>query len=304
MKKTLLCLALCLPMLAVAQILEVSSIEKVNVPENMDSRVAGVSPDGSYILLTTNSTEGLQKFDLASKEMTVLSKAPEAGFNVRISEDGKQVLYRELEVGDDMCCRTRLMHTDLTTKKVETIVPLTRELGGYKIVGNAVLALDKMQLRKKAVLGGQVTKEAVPVLSIQDCQLMITRGNETKVLSPNGTDKSYIWESISPDGKKICYFVVTEGCYVANIDGTNPQFVAADLHDAKWYNNEVLIGMDDKDDGHVFTESTIVAYTLDGAKQVLTDKNRHIAMYPFLSADGKKIAYSTVKGEVYLINIE
>ncbi len=304
MKKIVLMLALAIPMIVSAQILEVVSIQRVSTPARLDTRVAGVSPDGSYILLTTNATQGLQKFDLLTQELTVLSTAPEAGFNVRISADGKQILYRELEVGADLCCRNRLMHADLTTKKSTTIVPLTRELGGYAIVGNTVLALDKKQLRKKAIAGTQVTKDAVPVLSIQDCQLMITRGNETKVLSPNGTDESYIWPSISPDGKKICYYVVRTGCWVADIDGSNPQLISTELHDAKWYDNTTLVGMHDKDNGETFTESTIVAHTLDGKQQVLTDKNRHLAMYPFLSADGKKIAYSTGNGEVYLIHIQ
>ncbi len=304
MKKTLLILALAIPMMAAAQILEVASIQQVETPANIDNRVAGVSPDGTYILLTTNATKGLQKFDLGTKELTVISTAPEAGFNVSISADGKQVLHRELEVGDDLCCRTRLMHVNLATKQSTTIVPLTRELGGYKIHGNTVLALDKKQLRKKAVVGTQVTQEAVPVLSIQNRQLVITRGATTQVLSPNGTNESYIWPSISPDGKKICYYVVSTGCWVANIDGSNPQFISAELHDAKWYNNNTLIGMHDKDNGETFTESTIVAHTLDGKQQVLTDKTRHLAMYPFLSANGKKIAYSTTNGEVYIINIK
>ncbi len=297
-------LALVIPMMAFAQILEVASVEQVETPVNIDTRVAGLSPDGSYVLLTTNSTKGLQKFDLFTKELAVLSTAAEAGFKVKISADGKQLLYREMEVGDDLCCRTRLMHANLISKEVTTIVPLTRELGGYKIHGNTVLALDKKQLRKKPIAGAQVTQEAVPMLSIQNRQLLITRGANTQMLSPNGTDESYIWPSISPDGTKICYYVVRSGCWVANIDGSNPQFISAELHDAKWYNNHVLVGMCDKDNGETFTESTIVAYTLDGKKQVLTDKNRHIAMYPFVSANSNKIAYSTGTGEVYLINVK
>ncbi len=303
MKKTLLLLALVIPMMAAAQILQVASIEKVDVPANMDSRVAGVSPDGSYLLLTNSYTEGLQKFDLASKQLTVISKAPESGYDVSISADGKEVLYREMEIGADRCCRTRLMHADLKTQKAMNVVPLTRELGGYRIHGNTVLALDKMQLRKKAVIGTKVTQEPVPVLSIQDCQLMITRGTETKILSPNGTNESYIWPSISPDGTKICYWVVSRGCWVANIDGSNPRLISRTLRDAKWYNNNVLIGMHDIDNGEMLLSSTIEAYTLDGTKQVLTD-NSHIAMYPFVSADGKKIAYSTPKGEVFVINVK
>ncbi len=304
MKKTFLLLALALPMLAAAQIFEVASIQQVAVPTNLDTRIAGFSPDGSYLLLTNNSTQGLQKFDLVTKKVSVISEARDAGFNVSISDDSKQVLYREMVIGDDDLNRARLMYKNFSTEETMQVVPFSRSLGGYKIHGNTVLAVDKLQLRKKAVRGAQAVTEPAPVLSIQDCQLMITRGSETKVLSPNGTDESYIWPSISPDGKKICYYVVSTGCWIANIDGSNPQLISTELHDAKWYNNNVLIGMHDKDNGETFTESTIVAHTLDGKQQVLTDKNRHLAMYPFVSKDSKQIAYSTTNGEVFVINVK
>ena len=59
--------------------------------------------------------------------------------------------------------------------------------------------------------------------------------------------------------------------------------------------------MMDKDDGEFIFASTIVAATLDGASQVLTD-DATIAMYPHATAG--KIAFSTPAGEAYIINVK
>ena len=66
--------------------------------------------------------------------------------------------------------------------------------------------------------------------------------------------------------------------------------------------NICVVGMNDQDNGEVYTSSEIVVVDLQGNRQVLTDSNV-IAMYPQPSADGSKIAFSTPTGEAYLINI-
>ncbi len=298
MKKTILLLALAFPMLLAAQILEVASIERVSTSEIFDSKVAGISPDGSYILLTTGTNEGLQKFDLATSEVSVITKAAGAGYNAQISADGKDVVYRETTIGEDKLRRSRLMRQSVVSKETSTLVPLTRNLEGYAIHGNAVLAVNK---RKVSRLGADAAFR--PVVSIKDRQLMISRGEESVVLSPNGTHLSYLWPSISPDGTKVCYYVAGNGCWVANIDGSNPQFIARQCRAAQWYNNTTIIGMADEDDGHVITASAIVAYTLDGHKQILTGKDL-IAVYPYASSAAKKIVFSTESGSTYIINLK
>ncbi len=297
MKKTLLMLALTIPMMAFAQIMEVASVEKLNTPQ-MDAKIAGISPDGSYILLTTGTNTGLQKYDLATGQVSVLTTAEGAGYNAKISADGKDVVYRETTTGADRLRRSKLVRQTLASKATSTIVPETRDLEGYAIHGNAVVAVNKRKVSRAGV-----PTVVRPVVSIKDRQLMISRGEESVVLSPNGTHLSYLWPSISPDGTKVCYYIAGNGCWVANIDGSNPQYIAHKCRAAQWYNNNTLIAMADEDDGHVITASAIVAYTLDGKKQVLTGSNL-IATYPYASVDGKKIAFSTEQGEVYMLNIK
>lgn len=301
MKKIFLTFAVFAGMMVNAQILEIASVDKLGTPENVDTKVAGISPDGTYILLTSGANEGLQKFDLATGAFVVVTDAQGAGYNVAISDDGKEVVYRETTMGTDKLRRSALVKQTLETGKKATVVEPTRDLEGYAIRGNAVLAVERRKLKTQAV-DGQKPVQAAPVVSVKDRQLMLTVGGQTKVLSPNGQDKSYIWPSVSPDGTKVCYYVAGNGAWVANIDGTNPRFIARDCRAAKWYNNDVVIGMADHDNGQVVVASDIIAYTLDGQKQQLTDGTR-IAMYPYATADGSKIVFSTDNGEIWLINI-
>ncbi len=304
MRKTFLLLALVVPMLTIAQIVEVTSIKKIKTPIE-GVRMAGISPDGSYILVTNHVQAGLTKVDLATQESSLLTTAESAGYDVKISEDGKQILFREMSMSSDKSVYSSLKRMNLTTREVNTIVTPTRELGGYAIKRNVVMAVNKRQMRKQAITSNvQTTSVDVPLVSTdEDNQLRITRNGVTSILSPNGTDELYVWASVSPDATKVCYFLLSGGCWVANIDGSNPRKISEHLHDAKWYNNNVLIGMEDKDNGEQFTYSTIVLQGLDGRRQVLTD-GVEIAMYPYASLDGKRIAFSTDEGNAYVINVK
>ena len=74
-----------------------------------------------------------------------------------------------------------------------------------------------------------------------------------------------------------------------------------DCHAAQWYDNNTLIAMNDRDNGHFITASAVVAYTLDGKFQVLTSPDM-IAMEPY-AAEGK-IAFSTAEGKTYLMTVK
>ncbi len=278
MKKILLLAVAFVSIMASAQVLQVASVEKLNIPQNADSKIAGIAPDGSYVLITSQTNKGLQCFDLATRKMTKLTDAIGAGYNVEISSDSKNVTYREITYAADRSRMTSLVRHDFVTAQKSTIVKSARDMHRARV--------------RSAI---------APTVAIQNGELVITVGTTTKVLSPNGQGLSYLWPSLSPDGKKIVYYV-SGAVWTCNVDGTDVQRVG-NFRAPQWYNNNVIVGMNDIDDGHVVTASTIVVYTLDGKKQVLTSNNI-MAMYPYASADGKKIVCSTPAGEAYLINIK
>lgn len=278
MKKIMLFVAAVLIILAAdAQVLEVVSMQKLTSSSDVDVKVAGVSPKGDYILLTSGSNKGLQRYDVATKTTTMLSEAEGAGYNVQISTNGSEVVYRETTMDKNHMRRSNIVRKDFAKQR------------------RNVIARGQRDMNKMA------TTDAKATVTINDRLMVLNQGGKTTTLAPNGTDKSYIWASISPDGTKLCYYVCGEGCFVSNIDGTNPQFIAHACRAAKWYNDNTLVGMADEDDGEFITASAIVAYTLDGRKQVLTDSTV-IAMYPCVAKN--LIVFGTEDGSTYMLNVK
>ncbi|MBP3586236.1 MAG: hypothetical protein J6J29_01940 [Paludibacteraceae bacterium] len=277
MRKHFLILALAMTALVSAQVLEVQSIKQL--PTNMtgDVKVAGISPKGDYILLTDGANRGLTMFKMVEKTSVRISDAEGAGYNVKISGDGKELIHRETVYGKDRLRRHNIIHHNFVTQR------------------RAVVAQGQ---RNMAKMNMDVVK---PSITINNRLMELTINGITNTFAPNGNDKSYIWPSISPDGTKICYFVTTEGCYVCNIDGSDVRFIGRKVQAAKWYDNNTLVAMASYDDGHVTTASSIVAYTLDGKSQVLTDDSM-IAMYPYTAKNA--IVFSTLEGETYIMNVK
>ena len=295
MRKLLFVLALGFSMSAMGQVLNVTSIEKVNLPEQ--AAVAAISPQGDYLLLTSATNQGLNKLDLTSGQTQTLSNAPSAGHNVKISPDGQTVVYREGSFNNKHLRMSTLKSVNLATGASQVLVKPTRNLQGYAVDATSVGAVNKGKYSNKAI--GTAKAQKLPVLSINKGQLMITVNGKTRQLSPNGTQFSYMWASLSPDGTKVLFYQAAHGTYVCNLDGTDVRKVGK-MRAPVWYDVNTIVGMMDLDDGEFIYASTIVAATLDGTTQTLTDDSV-IAMYPHAAAG--KIAFSTPAGEAYIINV-
>ena len=277
MKKIILSLALAVSMMASAQVFEVGQLTKLNTPTDTDVKVAGVSADGSYVLITSGSNQGLRRYDVATGQTTTISTAAGAGYNVQISKDGQELVYRETSFDAQGLRKNNIIRHDLATAKTATVAKAQRDM---KAMVNT---------------GANVS------VSINARKIVLTKNGKNIILAPNGSHESYIWPSVSPDGTKLCYYVCGNGCWVANLDGSGKQYIGHGVQAAKWYDNNTLVAMDAEDDGHFTTASAVVAYTLDGKKQVLTD-NSMIAMYPYVA--NNTIVFSTDEGETYMLNVK
>ena len=275
MKKIFLSLALAFSMMASAQLLEVTSTQLVT--SKADAKVAAFSPNGDYLLLTNTSNQGLQSMNLASKKVTTISKADGAGYNVQISSNGNQIVYREVTLDATKSRLSNIVRVDLAAKTTQVVA------------------------KKQQHLAAMVADADRPSFSIKDRQLIMTKNGKTIVFSPNGQQYSYHWASLSPNGKKVSYYISSVGCFVCDINGKNIQFIGHNILAPVWYNDNILVGCDTKDNGEVVLESVIVAYSLDGKKQVLTN-GEQIAVFP--QAANGKIAYSTSEGEIYIMNVK
>ena len=278
MKKTMLFVAACLLSLAAsAQVLEVVSMQQLPIAAQADMKVAGISPAGDYVLFTNGSNKGLQCYNMASQTLTTITEADGAGYNVQLSQDGQEVVFRETSFDRNNLRQNKIIRMNMSNQRQNVVARSQRDM---KLMA---------------------TSDNLTTVVIADRKIVLKHNGLSTTLAPNGMNESYLWPSVSPDGKKICYYVAGKGCFVANIDGSNPQFIARDCRAAKWYNNNIIVAMADEDDGHFTTASAIVAYSLNGQKQVLTS-NKMIAMYPYTAEN--MIVFSTLKGETYRLNVK
>ena len=297
MKKVLLALALCVSFSGMAQLVTVTSINKVNIPESAVNKVAAISPAGDYILVTTDYNCGLTKFDLSTGATQVITQAQGAGFDAKISPDGNTIVYREKSTNNKHLQMTAVKSKNLTTGDEQQLVKPTRNLQGVTINASTAVAVNNGKIIKKTIGDGRAQVNA-PVLSTKNFKMYITRNGKTSELAPKGHGYRYIWASLSPDASKVLFCCSGNGAYVCNLDGSNLTSLG-NYRAPKWMGNDMVVAMDCQDNGEVFTSSEIVVLDLNGNKQVVTGEDV-IAMYP-LPADGK-IAFSTPTGEAYIIN--
>lgn len=279
MKKTILLCAICaISMLTSAQLLEVVSMQQLRTPSGDELKVAGFSPKGDYLLLTNDVNNGLIRYDLATGATQTISEASGAGWSVKISEDGQCIVYRERYMETDQLMKHNIVKYDMSDQK------------------KAIVAKNQRNLNQLVHANG-----ANSVTINEDLHIILVHNGKNIVLAPNGTNEAYNWASISPNGQKILYYVSGKGCYTCDLKGGNVQYIADHCRAPQWYDNNTIIGMHDEDDGKYLTASAIVAYNLQGKKQILVNKEM-MAIYPY-TADGK-IAFSTVNGEIYLMNVK
>ena len=83
-KAFLLAMVMCFAAMGNAQLLKVSSVEKVPLPESASASISTISPDGSFVLVTDNFKSGISKWDISSAAYTQVSST---GYSVSILDD-------------------------------------------------------------------------------------------------------------------------------------------------------------------------------------------------------------------------
>ena len=166
MRKLLFVLTLGFSMSAMGQVLNVTSIDKVNLPDK--AAVAAISPQGDYLLLTSATNQGLTKLDLTSGQSQTLSTAPSAGHNVKISPDGQTVVYREGSWNNKHLRLSSLKSVNLATGASEVLVSPRATFRAMPLMPPALVPSTRANSAKRPL--------AQPRLRTCPCSLL-TRAN-------------------------------------------------------------------------------------------------------------------------------
>lgn len=285
-----------------SQGIKVISNEQIPLPKTEFGYNPVLSPAGDYILITESNLKGLSKYDFTTKQLNTLTTEKGAGFDVQISQDGSLVAYRSQQYKNKLRYTT-LKTFNMTNGKNTEIIKDSRDLEKFVIIDGTVVAVENGAVKSKRISGKSIG--AIPAISsVKKGQLYVTHNKKTQLVSPTGNNNHYLWTSISPDGKKMLYYVIEQAkAYVSNLDGTNPVSLGV-LRTPKWMGNNWVVGMEDYDDGQVITSSKIVMVRANGGNRTDLTNKSVIATNPSGSADATKIVYNTADGNIFLMNIE
>ena len=138
MKKTFLLLAasaMCI--LMQAQVLEIMSMQKVATPQGMEAKVAGISPMGDYLLLTSDVNSGLIRYDIATGELNTISEADGAGWAVKISADGQDIVYRERYFDANQLSKHNVVEYNMASSDKAVVAKAQRDMTTLVHANNA-----------------------------------------------------------------------------------------------------------------------------------------------------------------------
>lgn len=284
-----------------AQIVDVQSITKVELPAGVTADRAVLSPSGDFVVAGSLFDGGLNRIDVTDGSV---SRVADSGstLDLQISADGSKVAFRKAAYDSDHRRMVSVEQYDFTSGKTETLVSPSRNLQGFRISDDATVSVENGKAKVRTRTGLKAYNQ--PVASIQYGALYITTDGETRNISPQGAEgNSYLWPTVSPDGRKVAYYLATVGAYVCDIDGSNPVFIG-ELRAPQWLGNDVVLGMTDRDNGTFVTSSKIVATRTDGTmSQILTDGSVR-AMYPSVDDAGTAISFTTPEGFLYVIKLK
>jgi Tol biopolymer transport system component len=283
-----------------AQNVKVLKSEQLTSLKDGEFIISAVSPDNKSILASFPGFKGLYVIDINLKKILRISDLPGAGYEPCFSDDGSRIFFRSDEfIGAKKY--SSLSEYDLKTGKTTLIENKSRELTSPVMLNNQ-LNYSVEGNRRVRVVGSGIMKSAssgIYVLLENLKPVLYADGKRTQI-TPNG-EGNYIWVSLSPDKTKLLYNFGGRGTFVSDLDGR----IIADLGKFQaphWLNNFIIIGMNDKDDGYRVLSSDIVYYSLVTRKLTnLTSTSDNIEMYPIPFADGDKVIYQTLKGELFIM---
>ncbi len=264
--------------------------------------LSAVSPDGRKLLLSAPDYKGIFLMDKRRGTIEKINEMTGAGFEPCFSPDGRYIFFK---TDDYRGVRklSSLMRYELATGETKTLVNETRSLTAPEVSGNRLfyMAEGKLEL---SLVDNMSLKASVSdtVILLEDLTPVLCINEERKTLKPNG-DGSYIWVSLSPDKTRILYYFAGKGTFICDLEG-KILFSAGKINAPKWLNNQIIIGMDETDDGYRVTGSELVSFSLSsGRTSRLTSTPSVAEMYPLPFPDGRTIAFQTVEGKLYLMKL-
>jgi len=268
-----------------------------------DGEQRGFNPvlnaDGNMLAFTSEGFGGLKVFNFSDNSVITVSDGEGAGFDPVFGEDNR-IFFRT------NVYKSRLRHIgvnsfDLQTGNIREVFEPRRNLQQLQGFDNGVMVADGDRLLRASLQRSEAV--VVPPYVWSDGQnLNIQRNGRAERLNPIEGAGGYIWTSLSPNGQMILSHAVGIKTFVSDLNG-NVIATFGELLAPVWYGNDFVVGMYNRDDGRVITESQIIMKSLNGNVSQQLSPSDKMAMYPAASATANRIVYTTDDGEMYVLEL-
>lgn len=261
--------------------------------------------DDTKIIFSSAGYKGLFVYQLETKESSIITEANGAGYNPLIL-NSKTILYRTFDLVEGKKYHSLRLY-DLKTGIENTIQKDKRLLKLPKQnINNELLIVENSVVKKENISEQLLLKNSEPnrAIYVEDNNLILVYGNETKILNPLG-EGVYVWESFSSDGKKILFSFGNQGTFVCDLEGN----ILLNIKDARYPkfspNGKYISYMNDKDNGYNYISSDILVYSIDLNESFeVTNTEDKIEMFAEWSNDGNRLVYNTTEGEIFITKLQ
>ncbi len=257
---------------------------------------------GNKILYSQESYNGLYLFDMDKNEVKQLSQDKNAGYYPIFSNDDSKVFHRSTHMENGLRWDA-LESVDVNNLTKKQMITPQRNLKQARNYENGVLVMAEKKMIKSTF---GTSKNNIPIyVSSEDLKMFVYKNGRRTEINPLGNKiaTSYIWISLSPDNQKILFTATGKGTYICDLNG-EILYSLGYLNAPIWYNNEYVVGMQDKDNGELVISSTVVMVSEDGRVRKQISNPGDVAMYPAASAKAGKIVYNTSNGGLIISEIE
>lgn len=267
------------------------------------------SPDDSKIFFTSDHYVGLAYYQITTGQIIELNDIPGAGYKFIFSADGEKIYFRGETARKNRRRHFNLFEQDLFSKEMKLLLSEdVSDLSEPQLANSGVLVFYSGNIRQQILLKNS-TETAGYISSgdfyqVNRFTLTVWHKGE-KVQSVEFKDHPLIWPEWSRTKDQFLVYATGIGLNLLNLE-KNTILNIGEMRAAKWSpRNDLIVYMDDTDDGEHITASDIYVYDVKSQQsQNLTNTKTKIEMYPGWSYQGDHIVYHTSEGVIETIKLK
>ncbi|MGC3977247.1 MAG: hypothetical protein QM751_02835 [Paludibacteraceae bacterium] len=175
MKKILLFL-LCIAQFGVAQQVNVLSLEKIKATDKGGYFYPKFSPTSNFVLFTQINYRGLVKYSFTNQSLTTINDEPGAGYDVQISEDGSNILYKKVDLIGNLKHTSLYVQPTSGSSKTMLAAPTRDNMTGKFVKSSPVYVKGKQLIKNSSI-----AKNSSPtIVTIEDQKMVLYKNGIRK----------------------------------------------------------------------------------------------------------------------------